>query len=143
MAREVLPDPKSDFGQRVRARLSDEVAIWFTTVGVDRTPQPNPVWFLWTDPDQVLVYNRPNAKRLAHIAAHPRVALNLDGDDGGNIVVLTGRADLAAESPAPHENSEYLAKYGPRMARVSGTPEKFSTDYSVALVVHVERVRGF
>jgi PPOX class probable F420-dependent enzyme len=142
MASDVLPDPGSEFGQRVRARLSDEVAIWFTTVGADGTPQPNPVWFLWTDPGQVLVYNMQDAHRLLHIARHPQVALNLDGDEGGNIVILAGRAELAPQSPAAHEHPEYVAKYGIRMAQVSGSPEKFSEDYSVALVVQVDRVRG-
>jgi PPOX class probable F420-dependent enzyme len=142
MPNDVLPDPGSEFGRRVRARLTDEVATWFTTVGSDGTPQPNPVWFLWTDPDQVLVYNRPDANRLVHIARHPRVSLNLDGDDGGNIVVLAGRAELAPRSPAPHEHPDYLAKYATRMARVSGSPEKFSTEYPVAVVVHVDRIRG-
>ena len=38
----VLPDPQSPFGARVRERLRDENVIWFTTVGADGTPQPNP-----------------------------------------------------------------------------------------------------
>jgi PPOX class probable F420-dependent enzyme len=142
MARDLLPDPGTEFGQRVRTRLRDDVAIWLTTVGADGTPQPNPVWFLWAEPDELLIYNRQNAHRLAHVATHPRVALNFDGDEGGDIIVLTGRAELAPRSPASHEHPEYLAKYGARMARVSGSPEAFSTDYPIALVVHIERVRG-
>ena len=138
----VLPDSGNEFGQRVRDRLRDDVAIWLTTLGADGTPQPNPVWFLWTDPDEVLIYNRPNAHRLTHIASRSRVSLNFDGDEGGNIIVLTGRAELAPQSAAPHEHPEYLAKYGTRMAQVSGSPEAFSADYSVPLVVHVERIRG-
>lgn len=142
MASDVLPDPGSEFGLRVRAHLRDDVAIWFTTVGADATPQPNPVWFIWADPATALIYNMTTAARLAHIARNPRVALNFDGDEGGDIVVLTGRAELAPQSPAPHEHPGYLAKYGDRMTQVSGSPEKFSADYPVALVVHVERVRG-
>ncbi len=142
MASDVLPDPDSGFGRRVRDRLRDDIAVWLTTVGADGTPQPNPVWYLWAEPNEVLIYNRPGAKRFAHIAQHPRVALNFDGDKGGDIVVLTGRAELAPQSPAPHQHPAYLAKYGTRMAQVSGSPEQFSTDYSVALVVRVDRVRG-
>ena len=44
----VLPDAGTPFGDRVRERLVDEQVIWLTTVGADGTPQPNPVWFLWT-----------------------------------------------------------------------------------------------
>jgi PPOX class probable F420-dependent enzyme len=143
MASEILPDPGSEFGQRVRTRLRDERVIWCTTVGADGTAQPNPVWFLWTDPASVLIYNLPTAKRLAHIASRPRVTLNLDGNgQGGDIVVLTGRAQLAPQTPAPHENPEYLAKYHEPMAQVSGSPEAFSASYSVAIAVQVDRVRG-
>jgi PPOX class probable F420-dependent enzyme len=138
----VLPD--GAFGERVRARLRDELVIWLTTVGADGTPQPNPVWFLWMEPATLLVYNRTGARRLGHVAGNPRVAVHFDGDGhGGDIVVLTGRAELAPQTPPPAENAEYLAKYGDAITRVSGSAEEFSAAYPVALAVHVERVRGF
>jgi PPOX class probable F420-dependent enzyme len=140
----VLPDPDTDFGRRVRARLRTERVIWFTTVGADATPQPNPVWFLWSDPATVLVYNRGDARRLHYIAGSARVALHLDGDGrGGDVVVLTGRAELAPQTQSAAENPDYLAKYGDAMTAVSGSAEQFAADYAVALTVHVERVRGF
>jgi PPOX class probable F420-dependent enzyme len=143
MANDVLPDPGSDFGQRVRARLRDEQILWFTTIGADGTPQPNPVWFVWDEPT-VLIYNRADANRLTHIASRPRVALHFDGNgQGGNIVVLAGRASLAVDVPPPHEHAAYLAKYRDAMTRVSGSLETFSVKYPVALTVQVERVRGF
>jgi hypothetical protein len=46
MAHDVLPDPETPFGEKVARRLRTEMVIWFTTVGADGTPQPNPVWFL-------------------------------------------------------------------------------------------------
>jgi PPOX class probable F420-dependent enzyme len=142
MASDVLPDPDSEFGERVRARLRDEIVIWFTTVGADATPQPNPVWFVWEDPATVLIYNMTTAARLAHIASNPRVSLNLNSTaQGGDVVVLTGRAEIAPQLPAPHEHPEYVAKYGGPMARVSGSVEAFSATYSVPVRVQVERVR--
>jgi PPOX class probable F420-dependent enzyme len=146
MAGRVLPDPDSPFGRRVRARLSDEIVVWFTTIGADGTAQPNPVWFVWQpeQPDTVVIYNRADAHRLAHIAARPRVTLNFDGDGrGSNIVVLTGTAERPPAAPPPHENPAYLAKYRDEMTRVSGSPEAFSDAYPVALTVHLDRVRGF
>ena len=86
----VVPD--GQFGDRVRTRLRDSKVIWLTTVGADGTPQPNPVWFLWDGDSSVLVYNRTDAHRLAHVAAHPQVALHLDGD---------GRAATSSCWPAP------------------------------------------
>ena len=123
----MLPDPGTDFGRRIRQQLSTGVAIWFTSVGADGTPQPNPVWFIWSEPDTVVVYNRPNAHRLRHVASNPRVALHFDGDGrGGAVAVLTGLAELAPQLPAVHENQEYLAKYSASITRVSGSPEAFS-----------------
>jgi PPOX class probable F420-dependent enzyme len=135
--------PEGAFGERVAARLRDGYAIWFTTVGADGTPQPNPVWFLWDGDASVLVYNRADAHRLAHIDAQPNVALHLDGNGrGGDIVVLSGTARRAPELPAAHENPDYVTKYGDGMRRVSGSLEQFAQDYSVALLVDIRRIRG-
>ena len=144
MTSDLLPDPSTEFGARVRRRLAQDKLIWLTTVGADGTPQPNPVWFLWEEPGTMLVYNRPAANRLTHIAQRPQIALNLDGNGkGGDIVVLTGTAALAPDRPRPSDNSAYVAKYGEDMTRVSGSPEAFSDAYPVALVVTVGRLRGF
>lgn len=47
MTSEVIPDRATAFGERARRRLTQEMAIWLTTVGRDGAPQPNPVGFLW------------------------------------------------------------------------------------------------
>jgi PPOX class probable F420-dependent enzyme len=136
--------PSGAFGDRVRTRLRDERVVWLTTVGADGTPQPNPVWFLWEDPATVLVYNRRDAFRLAHIARRPRVALNFDGDGtGSDIVVLTGSARVVDDRPGPDSHPAYLAKYDAAMRRVSGSIATFAADYPVPMEITVERVRGF
>lgn len=135
--------PTGEFGERAARRLRDEYAIWLTTVGSDGTPQPNPVWFLWDGDASVLVYNRPNAHRLAHIDAQPNLALHLDGNGrGGDIVVLAATAHRATDVPAAHENADYVAKYGDGMRRVSGSLEQFALDYSVPLRMDIRRIRG-
>jgi PPOX class probable F420-dependent enzyme len=137
----VLPD--GAFGERVRARLRDELVIWLTTVGADGTPQPNPVWFVWDGAASLLVYNRDDAVRLRHIEARPSVALHLDGDGrGGNIVVLAGIARHASDTAPAHENPAYVEKYASAMARVSGSAEQFAAAYPVALHIDVRRIRG-
>jgi len=143
MTDDVFPDPATPFGQRVQQRLRDEQVIWLTTVGADGTPQPNPVWFL-VDGTTVIVYNRPDARRLAHIRRNPRVTLNLDGNGhGGDVIVLSGRAEIAQDQPLPHEFPPYVAKYRAAAERISGNVEDFSAEYSVALRITVDRVRGF
>lgn len=136
----VIPD--SQFGRRVLERLRTETVIWFSSVGADETPQPNPVWFLWQE-NGFLIYNRTGANRLAHIAHRPRVSLNFDGDGhGGDIVVFTGHAVRLDDQPLPHELPAYVEKYGDAMARISGSREAFSAAYPVAVRVEVTRVRG-
>ncbi|NUS44005.1 MAG: TIGR03667 family PPOX class F420-dependent oxidoreductase [Mycobacteriaceae bacterium] len=138
-----FPDAFSSFGKRVRQRLRDEKVIWFTTVGGDGTPQPNPVWFLLQG-NSILIYNRPDAHRLNHVERRPRVSLNLDGNGvGGDIIVVTGEAALDADAPLPHELPEYMAKYEALMGRVSGSPEGFSKEYPVPLRIAIARIRGF
>jgi PPOX class probable F420-dependent enzyme len=136
--------PNTEFGDRVRSRLRTETAVWLTTTSADGTPQPNPVWFLWEeDADAVLVYNRNDANRLAHVAVRPRVSLNFDGNGkGGNIVVLTGVAEQALDVPPPDQHEGYLAKYRPDIERVSGDPAAFANTYSVPLRIRITKVRG-
>lgn len=139
----VLPDPQTPFGARVRERLEAERVIWFTTVGADGTPQPNPVWFLWHD-DGLLIFNRARANRLAHIEARPEVSTHFNANDtGGDIVVFAGRAKRLEGHPQPHEMPEYVTKYGDAMTRISGSAEAFGAEYPVAVRIDVRRVRGY
>lgn len=144
MTAEILPDPATPFGERVRRRLREERVIWLTTVGGDGTPQPNPVWFVWDGAAGVLVYNLRSAKRLDHVHEHPQVALNFDGNGrGGDIVVLTGHARQLDGDPGPHQNTDYVAKYGDDMARVSGSIEAFAATYATPVRIELDRVRGY
>jgi PPOX class probable F420-dependent enzyme len=128
----------------VRERLQEERHVWFTTVGRDGTPQPNPVWFLWNGADEILTYNRADAHRLAHIADRPQVSLHFNSDRAGNnVIVLRGIAEHADGEPPCDQLPEYLAKYGTAMANVSGSAAAFAATYSVPIRIRLTRVRGF
>ncbi|HEY7050246.1 MAG TPA: TIGR03667 family PPOX class F420-dependent oxidoreductase [Jatrophihabitantaceae bacterium] len=142
MTTDALPPTGTPFGDRVRRRLRDEVFVWMTTVGADGTPQPNPVWFVWDDGD-VLIYNQHDARRLAHLRTNAHVSLHFNANArGGDVVVLSGRAELADGEP-PHEMPAYLDKYRDQMIRVSGSLEAFSARYSIPVRVRIDRLRGF
>lgn len=143
MASFTLPDPSTPFGARVAEHLRDDIVAWLTTVSGDGTPQPNPIWFLW-DGESFLVYTLANAARLRNIARNPRVALNFDGNRrGGDIVVITGTAQLTPGEPPASQNPTYLAKYGSRIDREFHDPEAFSEEYSVPFRVTPLAIRGF
>jgi PPOX class probable F420-dependent enzyme len=128
----------------VARRLDSEIVAWLTVVDPAGVPQPAPIWFLW-DGETALIYSKRDARRLAHLAAHPQVALHLNASaTGGDIVVLTGEAVVDDSVPAPQDNGPYVAKYGEQIARGSwGTPEVFAETYSVPLRFTPRRVRGY
>jgi len=138
----IMLDTTTGFGARAERRLREEIIIWLTTVGPDRTPQPSPVWFLW-DGETFLIYSKPNTPKLRNIARNPRVALNLDGDGrGGNIVVITGEARVAPDAPPATAVPAYLAKYQEQIARNWKTPEGFAREYSEPIRVTPSKLRG-
>jgi len=138
-----LVNTSTEFGQRADRRLREEKIAWLTTVSSSGTPQPVPVWFLWDGAESVLLYSRPDTPKLRAIAANPRVSLNLDGNgQGGDIVVATGEAAVSDGEPPAHEVPEYVDKYRPLIERNRWSPESFAADYSVAIRVHLQRIRG-
>ncbi len=137
-------DTGTAFGQRVERRLWEEAIIWLVTVGLDGTPQPSPVWFLW-DGDGFLIYSRPDTPKLRNIERNPRVSLHLDGDGrGGNIVVITGDARIVPDHPPATEVAEYMRKYdsGGFIARIGRDAAGFARAYSVSIRIRPTGLRG-
>ncbi len=135
-------DPSTNFGKYVERRLREESIIWLTTVGSDGTPQPRPVGFIW-DGDSFLIYSRPDAQKLRHLARNPNVSLNFDGDgQGSDIVVFTGKAALAPDAPPAHQVAEWVEKYREEFRRINMSPEQFAAVFSVAIRVKPLKLRG-
>ena len=139
-----LPDSSTPFGERVARRLHDERLIWLTTVDAKGMPQPTPVWFLWDENTATfLIYSRSDAKRLEHLKQNSRVALNFDGNGmGGDIIVITGHAQVSSDDPSADQLPTYVEKYRDFIARRYDTPENFASIYSVALRIRPTAVRG-
>ncbi len=90
-----------EFTQEVSDRLSSDKYGWLTTVAKSGQPVPRLVWFYF-DGTEVAVYSEPNAAKVRHIKAHPRVSLNLDSDGNGcGIIVVGGKARVDAEGADP------------------------------------------
>jgi len=136
-------DESSEFGARAARHLREDRVVWLTTVSPAGNPLPTPVWFLWEEPDTVLVFSLPGAARARHLEANPRVSLNFPGNgEGGDIVVLSGRATAEPDAPTAHEVPAYAEKYARGFESIGVTPEEFSQRYSVPLRIRLTRLRG-
>ena len=113
-------DTSTEFGSRVARRLREELIIWLVMVGPDGIPEPSPVWFLWDD-RSVLIFSQPQTPKVRNIRRNPAVALHFDGDGrGGDIVVLTGRAEVVGDAPSVPAVPEYVRKYVRAIEQIGG-----------------------
>lgn len=137
-------DTSTEYGQRVQRRLEDEAVIWLTTVDAQGRPQPSPVWFLWQGDGTMLVYSQRDKPKLRNIAARSAVALSFNTDEqGDDVVVFTGTAEIEPDFPPATGISAYIEKYGTGIANLNSNPAQFAAEYSVPVVITLQRVRGF
>ena len=135
-------DETSEFGARVARHLREEKVVWLTTVTSSGAPLPRPVGFLWDGGQVVFVYGQPGA-RVRNIGRNPKVTLNFGGDgSGGDIVVLSGMAEVVESGPSAVENAAWAAKYGADWARNGMTAESFAQRFSVPLRIRITDVHG-
>ncbi len=138
----MLIDESTEFGARAAQHLREEIVVWLTTVTPSGSPLPSPVWFLWDGGDSVVVHSLPGA-RTRNIEANHRVSLNFAGNGrGGDIVVLSGRAELDPAPASAELSVDYLAKYDQQIARIGDTPETFAAKYSVPVRIGLTGLRG-
>jgi PPOX class probable F420-dependent enzyme len=128
-----------EFTQEVSDRLSSDKYGWLTTVAKSGQPVPRVVWFYFDGKD-VTVYTVPNAAKVRHIKAHPRVSLNLDSDgNGSGIIIVGGDASVDAEGANPLKDERYVAKYGEYAASL-GFSEEFLAAYNTRLKIGIDKV---
>jgi PPOX class probable F420-dependent enzyme len=136
-------DETTPFGQRATARLREDIIGWLTTVTPDGAPRPNPIWFLWDGGRSILLYSRPEKRKLANVAANPQVSLNLDSDGvDADIVICWGEVHVSDDPPA-NEVPAYVEKYAERIAALGWTPDSFAADFSVPLRIDLTRIHGW
>ena len=136
-------DASTEFGQQATRRLREAIIGWLTTVTPDGAPRPIPVWFLWDGDRELLLYSRPGMRKLANIAANPKVSLNLDSDGvDADIVICWGEARLTDDPPA-NEVPAYIEKYAGSIEMLGWTPESFAADFSVPFRIDLTRVHGW
>ncbi|HEX7164024.1 MAG TPA: TIGR03667 family PPOX class F420-dependent oxidoreductase [Trebonia sp.] len=124
--------------RQIENHLVNDHIVWLTTVTPTGRPAPRPVWFFW-DGTTVVVYSQPDGAKLKHIAANDHVSLNFNcTQDGGDIVVLSGRAEVIQGAPLPSGFPEMLDKYRARIEAMGNTQEWYDS-YSTAIRITPER----
>ena len=135
-------DERSEFGARVARHLREELIVWLTTVTPSGAPLPRPVGFLWDGERNVSVYSQPGT-RIRNIVGNPKVTLNFDGDgSGGDIVVLSGTAEVDESGPSAAENPAWLAKYAHEFQRFGMTVDSYAQRFSVPVHIQIKGVHG-
>jgi PPOX class probable F420-dependent enzyme len=136
-------DESTEFGARVARHLREETVVWLTTVTPSGAPLPRPVGFLWDGGEIVAVYSQPGA-RVRNIVRNPRVTLNFRGDaTGGDIVVLSGTAEVHESAPSAAEDVAWVAKYAAEWERAGMTAESFAQRFRVPVRIRISAVHGF
>ena len=136
-------DFSTPLGKRAEEHLQTDIVVWLTTVGPDGTPQPAPVWFWW-DGKSLLIYSKPNAKRLGNIERSAKVSLHFASDsEASEVIVLTGTAQADPSAPPADQVKPYIEKYTDGIAGLGWTVESFTADYSSPFRVTPTHLRGF
>ena len=119
---------------QIEKHLVNDHIVWLTTVTPAGRPAPRPVWFVW-DGTEVIIYSQPDGAKLRHIAANGQVSLHFNcTPDGGDVVVLSGRATVIEGAPLPSKFPEMVDKYTSRIQAMGQTPEWYDA-YSTAIRV--------
>lgn len=134
-----MVDFTTKLGVNAVKRLQTEHVVWLTTTSSDGTPQPNPVWFYW-DGESILIYSQPASAKIGNIRRNPKVSLNFNDEEGGNITVLTGVASLDEH---PKHDSRYLEKYREHIPKIGYTAESLAATYSIQIRIVPSKLRGF
>src|SRR5436305_15253121 len=135
-------DESTEFGARVARHLREEMVVWLTTVTPSGAPLPRPVGFLWDGGENVSVYSQLGA-RIRNIARNPNVTLNFGGDGkDGDIVILSGTAEVDESGPGAVEDAVYAAKYATEFERFGMTAESYARRFSVPVRCHITAVDG-
>ena len=109
-------------------RLNSGIIGWFTTVRPSGRPHTVPVWFLW-DGSSILIFSAVNLK-VRNLRSNPNVTLALDqSDEGGDVVVVEGTAELLNDPNIKTTLPAYEQKYGGQLKNMGMTAEQMAPAY--------------
>ena len=124
--------------RKTESRIKKELVIWLVTAGKDLRPQAVPVWFVY-DGDSFLIYSQPGVK-VRHVRENPNVALHLNTDEVGDVVVrISGKATISRREKPANKVPTFVRKYRDQIKGFGWTPEVFAEKYPYP--IRVRRLR--
>lgn len=121
-----------------RHLIGDQIA-WLTTVTPSGRPAPRPVWFVW-DGSAITVYGVNGGAKQRHVAVNDKVSVHFDaGPGGGDVVVISGRAEAVPGAPPPSRFPGLLDKYLPALEAMGNSPAWYDEHHGEALHITPER----
>jgi PPOX class probable F420-dependent enzyme len=124
--------------EQIEKHLANDKIVWLTTVTPTGRPAPRPVWFVW-DGTAVVIYSQQDVAKLKHIAGNDQVSLNFNcSPGGGDVVVISGRAELVPDAPLPSALPGLLDKYLEAIQAMGYTQEWYDA-YNTAIRVVPDR----
>jgi PPOX class probable F420-dependent enzyme len=128
---------------RVRRFLEEEPIVWLSTVRPDGTPHLVPIWFWW-DGESVLVFSKPDARKVRNVRQNPAVMLAVgDPDEDFDVGMLEGRADVLAAPTAEVMPPAHLEKYADRLAAIGLTADTYAATYSQVIRIEPDHYLGW
>jgi PPOX class probable F420-dependent enzyme len=125
--------PHRAFDPRLEERLRTERILWLGTTAPDGAPHLVPVWFAW-DGSAFLVFSKPRAVKVRHMAAEPRVAVALgEPEDDFDVQLVDARAELLDRPTAELLPPAMLEKYAGDMAAIGLDAAEYAATYSQAI----------
>src|SRR5581483_4265583 len=116
-----LSNPKD---AHIDERLRTEPIIWLGTVRPDGRPHLVPVWFFW-DGATITIYSQPGNQKMRNLQHSTNVTLALNtADDGDDVVIVEGKAELLGQSAQTMNNPAYVAKYAKLIENMQSDPEE-------------------
>jgi PPOX class probable F420-dependent enzyme len=114
-------------------RLRKDPIIWLSSVRPDGCPHLVPVWFLWDD-KKILIFSQPNAQKIRNLRQNTNAILALDGtDDGEDVVMLEGKAELLNDPAVNPALPASIAKYDSQLKSMGYTAEAMAAEYTQAI----------
>ena len=129
-------------GRRALERIQSEQIVWLTTISSNGSPQPRPVWFVWSD-GAFLIFSLATTAKIRHARTNPNVSLHFDaGPTSTDVQVFHGEARIDEHAPRVSAQPDYIRKYAASIVEMGMTIESYSAAFCAALRIVPTRLRG-